>query len=104
MRRHWQLVWCAFSFCCYHAGHPTSRPREEAQQDADPAASPPTRVPAAAAGTGAKKQRGTQRATTPVLAGGPASGARMVGAVDHAAALLASVVRAAPTPSAAALA
>ncbi len=104
IRRHWQLVCCAFSFCWYHAGHPNSRPTEEAQEYSDPEASPPTSVPADAAGTGEKNQRGTQSATTLVLASGPSSGAKMVGAVDHAAALLASVVRAAPTPSSPALA
>src|SRR5450759_837962 len=104
IRRHWQLVCCAFSFCWYHAGHPTSRTTEEALECSGPAASPPTSVPADAAGTGKKNQRGTQSATTHVLAGGPASGARVVGALDHAAALLASVVRAAPTPSSPALA
>jgi hypothetical protein len=77
---------------------------EEAQEDSDPEASPPTSVPADAAETGEKKQRGTQSATILVLASGPSSGAKMVGAVDHAAALLASVVRAAPTSSPAMLA
>ena len=57
-----------------------------------------------AVGTGEKNQRGNKRATTRVLAGGPASSAGMVGALDHAAALLASVVRAAPTTSLAMLA
>jgi hypothetical protein len=104
IRRHWQLVCCAFSLCWFHAGHPTSRPTEEAQEDAHPEASPATSVPADAAGTGEKNQRGTKSATTHVLAGGPSSSAGMVGAVDHAAALLASVVRAAPTSSAPALA
>jgi len=104
IRRHWQLVCCAFSFCWYHAGHPNSRLTEEAQEYSAPEASPPTSVPADVAGTGEKNQRGTKSATTHVLAGGPSSGARMVGAVDHAAALLASVVRAAPTPSSPALA
>ena len=104
MRRHWQLVCCAFSFCWYHTGHRTSRPMEEAPAYSDPEASPPTSVPADAAGTGEKNQRGTQSAITHVLASGPSSGARMVGAVDHAVALLASVVRAAPTTSSPALA
>ena len=26
MRRHWQLVCCAFSFCWYHASHPSCEP------------------------------------------------------------------------------
>ncbi len=65
---------------------------------------PPTIVPASAVGTGEKNQRGNKRTTARVLADGPALGARMVGALDHAAALLASVVRAAPTSSVAMLA
>ena len=104
IRRHWQLVCCAFSFCWYHASHPPSRPTEEVQASSGPEAFPPVSVPADAAGTGKKNQRGTKSATTPVLAGSPASGARMVGAVDHAVALLASVVRAAPTSASPALA
>jgi hypothetical protein len=104
IRRHWQLVCCAFSFCWYHAGHPNPRPTEEAQEYSDPEASPPTSVPADAAGTGEKNQRGTKSATTHVLASGPSSGTKMVGAVDHAAALLASVARCAPTSSPAMLA
>jgi hypothetical protein len=27
--RHWQLVWCAFSFCWYHVSHPSSHPMQE---------------------------------------------------------------------------
>src|SRR5258708_13100031 len=26
IRRHWQLVWLPFSFCCYHAPHPSPTP------------------------------------------------------------------------------
>ncbi len=33
MRRHWQLVCCAFSFCWYHQAHPTC---EEPQAAASP--------------------------------------------------------------------
>jgi hypothetical protein len=64
----------------------------------------PTTVPAPAVGTGEKNQRGNKRATARVLADGPTSSARMVRALDHAEALLASMVRAAPTSSAAMLA
>ncbi len=104
IRRHWQLVCCAFSFCWYHASHPCSRMAAEGLESSEAEVPPPTNVPADAAGTGEKNQRGNQRATTRVLAGGSSSGAGMVGALDHAAALLASVVRAAPTSSAAMLA
>jgi hypothetical protein len=97
IRRHWQLVCCAFSFCWYHASQTGSRATEEALERSDPEASPPTSVPVRSAGTGEKNQRGTRRATTPVLAGGSSRGASMVGALDHAQALLERLVRAAPT-------
>lgn len=64
----------------------------------EPEVAPHTNVPAPAVGTGEKNQRGNTRATTGVLAGGEAFGAGMVGALDYAAALLESVVRAAPPP------
>lgn len=63
-----------------------------------------TNVPAPAVGTGEKNQRGNKRAMVRVLADGPTSGARMVRALDHAQALLESVVRTSPTSSAAMLA
>ena len=77
---------------------------EEAQEYSDPEASPPTSVLADGVGTGEKNQRGTKSAIPHVLASGPSSGARMVGAVDHAVARFPSVVRAAPTTSSPALA
>jgi len=104
IRRHWQLICCAFSFCWYHTSHPCSSMTAEGLELSEPEVPPPTHVPAHAVGTGEKNQRGNKRATTRVLAAGPASSAWMVGALDHAAALLASVVRAAPTSSAAMLA
>src|SRR6266487_1831512 len=97
IRRHWQLVCCAFSFCWYHVSHPSSRTTDELQQPSEPEVLPDTAIPAASARTGEKNQRGKRYAATDVLADGPASSTRMAGAVDHATALLASVVRAAPT-------
>jgi SRSO17 transposase len=97
IRRHWQLVCCAFSFCWYHATHPISKTIEEALERLDPEASLSPNMPAISSGTGKKNQRENTRATTRILASGLASGAGMVGAVDHAVALLASVVRTAPT-------
>lgn len=32
IRRHWQLVCCAFSFCWYHASHPCSSAMEDARE------------------------------------------------------------------------
>jgi hypothetical protein len=54
IRRHWQLVCCAFSFCWYHASHPPCRPTEEAEESSGPQAFPPVSVSADAAGTGKK--------------------------------------------------
>jgi SRSO17 transposase len=97
IRRHWQLVCCAFSFCWYHVSHPTASPTQEAKVPSKPEAPLHTSVPAHAAGTGEKNQRGKRSSATSVLAGGAASRARVVGAVDHAAALLAWLVSTAPT-------
>ena len=104
MRRHWQLVCCAFSFCWYHASHPCSRLVAEEMKESEADVHTPTNVPAPAVGTGEKNQRGTKRATARVLADGPTRGTGMVRALDHAQALLESVVRAAPTCSSARLA
>ena len=97
IRRHWQLVCCAFSFCWYHVSHPSSSTTGEPHKRPEPVVLPGPDVPAQAAGTGEKNQRGKRQAATGVLAEGTSSGTRVVGALDHAAALLASVVRAAPT-------
>jgi len=99
IRRHWQLVCCAFSFCWYHTSHPCSQVTAEGLELSEAEVPPHPNVPAPAVGTGKKNQRGNTRATTSVLADGSASGAGMVGALDHVAALLASLVRAAPTSS-----
>ncbi len=96
MRRHWQLVCCAFSFCWYHASHATASMMQEAKAPSAPAVPPQQSVPAEAAGTGEKNQRGKRDAATAVLAEGAAGGARLVGALDHAAALLAWLVSTAP--------
>jgi len=102
IRRHWQLVCCAFSFCWYHASPSSSSTTHELQGPSEPEVLPD--VPAEAAGTGEKNQRGRRHAAINVLADGTASGTRVAGALDHAATLLASVVRSAPTSSAAMLA
>jgi hypothetical protein len=96
IRRHWQLVWCAFSFCWYHASHPSPSATQEAKAPAEPEAPLHISVPAAA-GTGEKNQRGKRRSAASVLAGGVASRARVVGALDHAAALLEWLVASTPT-------
>jgi SRSO17 transposase len=97
IRRHWQLVCCAFSFCWYHTSHPTASAPPAATEPSELQTSPHTSVPADRAGTGKKKQRGKRGSATGVLAEGAAGGTRMVGAVDHAQALLAWLVSTAPT-------
>src|SRR5713226_7580611 len=97
IRRHWQLVWCAFSFCWYHASHPSASTTQEAPEPSEPETPFHSSVPADAAGTGEKNRRGKRSAATSVLAGGSASRARVVGTLDHAAALLERLVATAPT-------
>ena len=55
IRRHWQLVWCAFSFCWYHASHPSVSPGEEAREPSEPAVPLSSSGPANAAWYGEKK-------------------------------------------------
>lgn len=97
IRRHWQLVCCAFSFCWYHASHPADTTAQAPGQSSDSSAVPEVDAPAGEAGAGEKNQCGTTSAAPGILAGGAASGTRMAGAVDHAAALLERLVATAPT-------
>ena len=104
IRRHWQLVCCAFSFCWYHASHSSASTTDEVLEPSEPEALPQPEVPAEVAGIGKKNQRGTMISATRVLASGTASGSRMAGALDHAAALLERLVTTAPTSCCAAAA
>lgn len=89
IRRHWEMVLCAFCFCwwAYTREHPTML--------MDP--TPQTQPVAEEAG---EKRRGLRRGTTggssSVLAGSPAASARMVGPLGNAVALLEGVVEGAP--------
>jgi SRSO17 transposase len=86
IRRHWQLVCCAFSFCWYHQGQlPDAQP---AMPDA------PASTSAAEAGRGENQRRAT---ADDLVASRPAHGASVAGALAAAVALLARVVRSAPT-------
>lgn len=100
IRRHWQLVCCAFSFCWYHVRQSTASTTAEPPPCPEAAALPDSDVPAESVGTGEKNQKNTGQTASGVMAHGSAGGARLAGAVEHAAALLAGVVRAAPTWSA----
>ena len=102
IRRHWQLVCCAFSFCWYHASHSSATIPQEPREASERQEPPQTRVPADAVGTGKKNQRGERSSATADLASGASSGTRMVGTLDHAQALLERVVTSAPTAACAA--
>ena len=97
IRRHWQLVCCAFSFCWYHSLSPAAALTQARKRLLN------RKLPSTTAFLLMQRERGKKiseehtRATTGVLAGGPAGSARMVGALDHAAALLERLVATAPT-------
>jgi len=88
VRRHWQLVCCAFSFCWWAYGRlPTDDGEQSAEhQEGDLLAWP------------ARKER--KEALVGVLAGGVESGEGLAGTVGDAVALLESVLRAAPADGA----
>jgi hypothetical protein len=97
IRRHWQLVCCAFSFCWYHQSHRSESGAQAKTETSEPAEIEASNVPADAVGAGKKNQRAHPKATSDLLASGLAFSTRLVGALDHAAALLEWVVRTAPT-------
>ena len=73
IRRHWQLVCVAFSFCWWASGHLPASPQEPTEAEDAPAAS--------VAGRGKKED-------TEMLAGGFEGGEGVVGALCHAEAIL----------------
>ena len=86
IRRHWELACLAFSFCWWAYGHlPTEEPTET--EDATPPATD-------AVGRGGKE------AAPGILAGDLEGGKGVVGALDHAEAILEGVLRDAPTSGA----
>jgi hypothetical protein len=85
IRRHWQLVCCAFSFCWYHASHASSSTMQAVMEQPEQLVAPQRSVPVETSGTGEKNQRGKRSAPTGLLATGATSGARVVGTLDHAA-------------------
>ena len=102
IRRHWALVCCAFAFCWYNLSqqHPAFAPVSmEALSSPPPPepSSPPAPASSVEAGRGENQQAASTAAAPALLAGGAAGRARLVGALDHALALLARVVECAPT-------
>jgi hypothetical protein len=83
IRRHWQLVCVAFSFCWWAYGHLPASPEEPTEAE-------DAQEPASVAGRGEKED-------TEMLAGGSEGGKRMVGALCHAQKILEGVLRDAPT-------
>jgi hypothetical protein len=84
IRRHWQLVCCAFSFCWWVYGRlPTEQMSQKTEND--PSSS--------SEGRGKKEARG-------ILAGGAQGGKGVVGALRNASSILEGVLREAPTTEA----
>jgi len=87
IRRHWQLVCCAFSFCWWAYGHlPTADEEEDSTRTRED-------QPQEWEGRGKKEGQG-------ILAGGPEGGEGMVGAMDDARQILEGVLRYAPAAGA----
>jgi DDE superfamily endonuclease len=102
IRRHWQLVCCAFAFC-WRAWFTAERGHSPPEVGPPPTPATPARAPT---GRGKKEPahgspQPPRRRPTPVLAGGAASGPRLAESVDFPRALLAGVVRSAPASRAA---
>jgi hypothetical protein len=95
IRRHWQLVCCAFSFCWYQQSHArTGGAPPLTERGEEPEGS---WTPTAAGAVGRGENQDHTPASPVQLAGGTPSGASVVGALDHAVALLARLVECAPT-------
>ena len=92
IRRHWQLVCCAFSFCWWAAGAETAATEGEREGENDGATTPATEPEAGRGGNGAARIA----APANLVAGGTTKRPGMVGTVDPAGTLLASVERSAP--------
>jgi hypothetical protein len=81
MRRHWQLVCCAFSFCWWAYGHLPTEEKAETEDD-------DTAVESAG--------RGKKESSSGVLAAGAKSSEGVAGALCHARSILEGVLRDAP--------
>jgi SRSO17 transposase len=97
IRRHWVLVWCAFSFCWLHQRDTAAASTDHAQ----PVEPAPAATAAPAFPSGEKNQRPTSQFAAPAqrhVASGAADGTGLAGTLAHAVALLAGVVATAPAP------
>ena len=95
IRRHWALVWCAFSFCWWHLSHSAQEGPPWLNEAGTPEHDGPE--PGESARTGEKSAGCEQAATAGVLAGRLAQGTRLARTRADAGALLAGVVAVAPT-------
>ncbi len=104
IRRHWQLVCCALSFCWWVAGEEAMAVQqgEPGQEARERETVPPATEPVA--GWGQNAGAAGSEPSAPIVAGGVAACAGMVGAMDLADALVAGVVRHAPAARSAAVA
>jgi len=103
MRRHWQLVCCAFSFCWYHHSYSPIDQIQLPESGWCQTTSQQEQAPEIFSGGGEKNERLRGRSTPSLLAKSPAKGESLVGTMGHAAALLASLVRTAPSSCASAV-
>lgn len=114
IRRHWQLVCCAFSFCWWAYLRRKEAVSEESVSVGNRPQTGLAEGPRPAGGKrgdrrnqrrGQRPRRGGQRGTgragpaAAVVAGGAAAGAGLAGPLDHAVALLARLVERAPASS-----
>jgi DDE superfamily endonuclease len=95
IRRHWQLVCCAFSFCWWAYLRREEAGRADARGDEVLATGPGASFPPSGP---RPRGRAGAGAAAAVVAAGAAAGAGLAGPVDHAVALLAGVVECAPAP------
>ena len=101
IRRHWQLVCCAFSFCWWAWSRAPTTPSPVADAEADQPIPPASPEPAMA-GRG-KNVRGCgppRRSPERALGGGAAESASLAAPLDPALALVARLVERAPAPAA----
>ena len=97
MRRHWQLVCCAFSFCWYHHNHSLTDQLQLPESGWCQTASQQEQPPEIRSGVGEKNERLRGQSAPSLLAKSPTRGESLVGAMASAAALLAGLVCTAPT-------
>jgi len=90
IRRHWALVCCAFAFCWWHTSHTAV---DSIEQEPTPE---PTTLPPSKGAKREKKQREAYLSASKVMARSAATGAGVVGALDHVGSVLASVVNKVP--------